>query len=99
MYRENDIVSFKLSSGEEVVARVVAETSEHYEIYKPLSLMPGPQGLALAQSMMSAKLDTNIKMAKSAVVMHTLSRDEMTSAWYEATSGIKTANTSKILMG
>lgn len=99
MYRENDIVSFKLISGEEVVARLVAETETHYEIYKPLSLMPGPQGLALAQSMMSSMLDRNIMLTKSAVVMHSLSREEMTSAWYEATSGIKTANNSKILMG
>ena len=99
MYKENDIISFKLISGEEVVARLVAQTADHYEIYKPLSLMPGPQGLALAQTMMSSKLDHNITLTKHAVVMHSLSREEMTAAWYEATSGIKTANSSKILMG
>jgi hypothetical protein len=99
MYRENDIVSFKLVSGEETVARLVSETDGHYEIYKPLSLMPGPQGLALAQSMMSSKLDKNIMLNKSSVVMHSLSREEMVSAWWEATSGIKTATNSKILMG
>ena len=99
MYRENDIVSFKLISGEEVVARLVSETDHHYEICKPLSLMPGPQGLALAQTMMSSRMDHNIMLIKTAVVMHSPSREEMTSAWYEATSGIKTANSSKILMG
>jgi hypothetical protein len=31
--------------------------------------------------------------------MHSLSREEMVSAWWEATSGIKTATNSKILMG
>ena len=98
MYKENDIVTFKLISGEEIVSKYVTETDTSFRIYKPLSLMPGPQGMALAQTLMSSKMDKELDLMKTAVVMHTFSREEMTSAWYEATSGIRTPN-NKILMG
>jgi hypothetical protein len=98
MYKENDIVTFKLISGEEIVSKYVSETDTSFRIYKPLSLMPGPQGMALAQALMSSKMDKELDLMKTAVVMHTFSREEMTSAWYEATSGIRTPN-NKILMG
>lgn len=99
MYTENDIVTFKLISGEEVVSKYVSETDTSFRIYKPLSLMPGPQGMALGQALMSSRLDRELDLMKTAVVMHTHSREEMVSAWYEATSGIRTASNSKILMG
>ncbi len=54
MYRENDIVTFKLISGEEIVAKYVSETDTSFRIYKPLSLMPGPQGMALGQALLSS---------------------------------------------
>ena len=54
--------------------------------------------MALAQTLMSSKMDKELDLMKTAVVMHTFSREEMTSAWYEATSGIRTPN-NKILMG
>ena len=98
MYTKNDIVSFKLISGEEIVTKYIRQTDTAFVIYKPLSLMPGPQGMALAQAVMSSRLDQELDLMKSAVVMHSLSREEMVSAWYEATSGIRTAN-NKILMG
>ena len=98
MYKENDIVTFKLISGEEIVSKYVSETDTSFRIYKPLSLMPGPQGMALAQTLMSSKMDKELDLMKTAVVMHTFSREEMTSAWYEATSGIRTP-INKILMG
>lgn len=98
MYRENDIVTFKLISGEEIVTKYVSETEHSFRVFKPLSLMPGPQGMALAQALMSSKMDKELDLMKTAVVMHTFSREEMTSAWYEATSGIRTPN-NKILMG
>ena len=98
MYKENDIVTFKLISGEEIVSKYVSETDANFRIYKPLSLMPGPQGMALAQALLSSRLDRELDLMKTAVVMHTFSREEMSNAWYEATTGIRAAN-NKILMG
>lgn len=98
MYRENDIVSFKLVTGEEMVARVVSDTDTEITVYKPLTLVHSGQGFALMQTLMSSRPDTNIVVRKSSVVMSAMSRDEMSTAWYESTSGIKTAKSS-ILMG
>jgi small nuclear ribonucleoprotein (snRNP)-like protein len=37
-YKVGDTVSIKLSSGEELVARLEAETDKHYTLSKPLML-------------------------------------------------------------
>mgnify|MGYP003347975022 FL=1 len=97
MYNENDIITLKLVTGEEVVTRFISETPGEFTIYKPLTLMPSREGMALAQSIMSAKLDRNITVNKSTVIMHTYSREEMSSAWLQATSGLAMPN-SKVLM-
>jgi len=99
MYRENDIVTFKLVTGEEIVARVVAETDTTVTIYKPLTLVHNGQGMALIQTIMSVRPEQELTVQKSAVVMSGISREEMTSAWYESTSGLKTPSKSSILMG
>jgi hypothetical protein len=98
-YKLNDIITLKITSGEEIVARLISESSEQLVIYKPLTLVPGPQGMALMQSLMSANVEADVVVNKNAVIMHTHSRDEMVSAWIEGTSGLKTPTKSSILMG
>ena len=99
MYTENDIVTFKLVSGEEIVARVVSETDTTVTIYKPLTLVHNGQGMALLQTVMSVRPDQELTVQKTAVVMSGISRDEMASAWIESTTGLKTPSKSSILMG
>lgn len=98
-YQPNDIVTLKLVSGEEIVTRFLSETADEYAVYKPLSLMQGPQGMALMQSLMSGRPDREIIIRKSAVAMHAASREEIVSAWIEGTSGLKTPGKSSLLMG
>ena len=99
MYTENDIVTFKLVTGEEIVTRVVSENDDTFTIYKPLTLVHNGQGMALLQTVMSVRPEQELTVQKSAVVMSGISREEMTSAWYESTSGLKTPSKSSILMG
>lgn len=100
MYNKNEIVTFKLLSGEEVVARYCDENHECYEVYKPLTIMPQPQGLALVQTVMGVHGDQNLKISKIGVLMHGPSREEMAAAWIESTSGLKVSKKdAKILMG
>ena len=86
MYNENDIITLKLVTGEEVVARYISDSADEFTIYKPLTLMPSREGMALAQSIMSAKLDRNISVNKNTVIMHTYSRDEMVSGSHRTQS-------------
>lgn len=95
----NDVLVFKLVTGEEIVARVASSTETIHYLIKPLTLMPGgPNGMALAQSLVSAIPGENVKLNRSSIVMEGTAREEMASAYIEATTGIKTAG-SRILMG
>ena len=50
-YKEGDVVSIKLSSGEEMVARLEKEDKDHIVIKKPLMLVAGDSGAGLAPFM------------------------------------------------
>jgi hypothetical protein len=93
-----DVVSFKVIGGEEIVAKFITEDDKSFTIYKPLSMVASERGLAMSQTMYSSKLDQELKLNKSAVIMHAKSRDEIVAGWYSATSGIQTPK-SQILMG
>jgi hypothetical protein len=43
----NKVYTFKLNSGEEMVAKVVAESNPWLEIEQPVSVAPAPQGMGL----------------------------------------------------
>ena len=46
-FKSGDIISAKLISGEEIVAKLGEETDTTYEFDRPVSLSIGPQGAAL----------------------------------------------------
>ena len=54
------VYTFKLNSGEELIAKVVMSGSEFMVIENPVSVAPGPQGLGLVPSMFTADPDAEI---------------------------------------
>ena len=45
-YKDGDLITLKLASGEEVIANYKGEADSYISIEKALVLMNGPQGLA-----------------------------------------------------
>ena len=45
-YKENEIITIKLSSGEEILCKFLSATENHITVEKGLVLMQGPQGVA-----------------------------------------------------
>jgi hypothetical protein len=88
-YQEGDIVSFKLVTGDEIVAKLISAEPEHYEVSKPCTVMPGPQGMGLIQSLFTADSDINIKLQKNHVIMHAPSIDQMQKHYIKTTTGIE----------
>ena len=43
-YDADDVITFRLVTGEEVISRYVSETDSAYTISRPMVLMAGPQG-------------------------------------------------------
>ena len=88
-YQESDIVSFKLVTGDEIVARIISTSADEFEIAKPCTVMPGPQGMGLIQSLFTADADVSVVLKKQHVIMHAPSIDAMQKHYIKTTTGIE----------
>lgn len=97
---EKDLIyTIKIANGDEVVTKVVDIDQEgNYIISKPLTVVPGPQGIQMIMSLFTANPDKNYQLNKSQCSMIALARDEVRDSYIEATTGIKPVS-NKILMG
>ncbi len=93
-YTQGDVITFKLTNGEEVIARYQGETMTDFIVSKPVTLTPTPQGsLGMIPSMFSVDLGSgNINLQRSAVAMSATTRKEVSDEYTRGTSGIKPAN-------
>jgi len=92
------VYTFKMNSGEEMIAKVV-DTGEGYAMLQdPVSVAPGPQGMGLVPSMFTADPDTNPRLNMNCVAIHSLTDDNVRMKYIEATTGIKVPE-KKILVG
>lgn len=92
-YNQGDVLTFKLTSGEEMVARYQSETATDYQISKPITLTPTPNGsLGMISSVFSAELNSNVNLQKTAVAIIAHSKKEFADEYTRATSGIRPAS-------
>jgi hypothetical protein len=92
------VYTFKLNSGEEMIAKVV-DTSEGYAMLQdPVSVAPGPQGMGLVPSMFTADPDQNPRLNMNCVAIHSLTDESVRMKYIEATTGIRVPE-KKILVG
>lgn len=96
-YNEGDIVSFKLVTGDEVVARIKEEHSEGFVVEKPCTVMPSPQGMGLIQSLFTADSEIKITLRYDHVLMHAPSIDQMQKHYIKTTTGIEPVTRGSII--
>lgn len=96
-YQEGDIVSFKLVTGDEVVARIIDAGPLGFEISKPCTVMPSPQGMGLIQSLFTADADSSVVLQKEHVIMHAPSIDQMQKHYIKTTTGIEPVTRGSII--
>jgi len=65
--KDGDLVTLKLASGEEVIAKYISGADSYISIEKALVLMQGPQGLAFGTSFSTAEQDKPINIAKDKI--------------------------------
>ena len=66
-YKAGDTVSLKLSSGEEIVARLEDETATQFILKKPMVLIMQQQGMGLAPFMFSVSPDAKFSILATTV--------------------------------
>ena len=67
--KDGDLVTLKLASGEEVIAKYVSGADSYISIEKALVLMQGPQGLAFGTFFSTAQQDKPINIAKDKICL------------------------------
>ena len=93
-----EVYTFKLTSGEEVVARVEAVEDNYVLLHDPVSVAPGPQGLGLIASLFTANPKAETRLNTNSVTIHALTDDSVKSKYIEATTGLVVPD-KKIIMG
>lgn len=90
---EGSIVSFKLSSGEELVCKFVKENQDTFTVSKPLMLAMTQQGMGMAPYMMTVDPDNSFDIRKTSVTSHALTIKSLADQYITQTSGIEIAKT------
>ena len=84
----NTIYSFKLNTGEELVAKIVEINQDHLLTEHPIMTVLSPQGLQMMPGLFSANLDKSIRLNNSSWAMIAETREDVRNSWIQATTGI-----------
>ena len=88
-YKEGDTVSLKLSSGEEIVARLEEETATKFVLTKPMVLIMQQEGLGLAPYMFSVSPDAKFNILSTTVSCVAKTVDQIADQYTATTSNIQ----------
>jgi len=94
----NQVYTFKLNSGEEMVAKVKQSGGDWIALEEPVSIAPGPQGMGLVPSMFTADPKEQIQLNTASIALVSKTDDAVKMKYLEATTGIKVPE-KKILVG
>lgn len=93
------VYTFKMNSGEEVVAKYDTECVGNFiNVSEPVSIAPGPQGMGLVPSMFTADPAQSVTINTNNIAMYCETEDSVKMKYIEATTGIKVPD-KKIIMG
>ena len=87
-YKDGDTVSFKLASGEEIVARLEKETAKEFTLRKPMVLIAQAEGLGLAPFMFSVNPEGKFMLQANSISCVAKTQEEIAKQYTSQTSGI-----------
>ena len=87
-YKKGDIISIKLVTGEELIARYESETETDITIDKPMTLQVGTQGVGISQFMLTMDMDSKVTISKHNCLVIAPTRKEMSDQYVNGTTGI-----------
>ncbi len=86
---KKEIYTFKLVTGEEVVAQTVEIDDDHYMISKPCTVLPNEKGqMQMVPSAYTMELDKDVRINTTAIAMILESNESVKAAYKKATTGI-----------
>lgn len=96
----NEVVTFKMTSGEEIIAKVVAieEDTGYLVVDEPVSIAHGPQGMGLVPGMFTADTKQKIRLNTKNINLYAPTEDQVKVKYIQATTGL-TVPDKKIVLG
>lgn len=89
-----EIVTLKLSSGEEIIARLDADNDGKLKLHRPMTLSYTAQGVGMTPWMITAGEDNVVEIDRDRWVISMSTTGKQTADQYiEGTTGIKTIRT------
>lgn len=88
-FTENDVVSLRLSSGEELVGKYISEDKDTVKLEKVIMLAMSQKGIGMAPYMMTVNPDSKINVNKNLIVVIAESDKEIASQYTLQTTGIQ----------
>jgi hypothetical protein len=83
-----EVITLKLTSGEEIVAKLVEETEFFYKLAKPMVIGHGPKGPGLMPYLFTVHPDKDIKLQKSTVTVVEATDKGFADQFIQTTTGI-----------
>ena len=96
--KEGNLVTLKLVSGEEVIAKFKALTSDYISIDKALVLMQGPQGLAFGTFFSTAEQTEPINICRNKITSIANINDKIKNEYERIFSTVKIPDKPKIIV-
>ena len=99
-FEQNQVYTFKLNSGEELIARVEKQefNAGWITISDPVSVAPGPQGMGLVPSLFTADIKREIQLNINSISLYAYAEDAVKMKYIEAITGIKVPD-KKLILG
>jgi hypothetical protein len=94
----NEVYTFKLNSGEELIAKITQTEGDFITIAEPVSIAPGQQGLQMIPSVFTANPKEDFKLNTNSIAMVAQTDDSIKVKYIEATTGIQVPE-KKLILG
>lgn len=84
-----EVVTFKLTSGEEIVAKLVEDNPTTYKLGRPMVIGMGPTGPALMPYLFTVDPNKDVKLNKSVIAMTEATEKQFADQFIKSTTGIQ----------
>jgi hypothetical protein len=97
-FTPNQVLTLKMSSGEEIIAKIVAQEGEFLIIEEPVAIGQGPKGIGLVPALFTAEPGKKVRLNTNNINFIADTDEPVKMKYLEATTGIQVPE-KKLILG
>jgi hypothetical protein len=86
-----EVITIKMTTGEEILAKLVEEKSDGYKITRPMVLSATQQGIGMLPYIFTVHPDKEFVLNKTAITTVVATEQDFANQYLQSTTGIKIA--------